>query len=460
MQQLGPLDAIFLSIETAETPTHIGGLALLDPSTGNDFGFDRFRAFVGERLRLCPRFGWKLQEVPFGMDLPYWVEDGELELERHVHKAAVPQPGGTQEVADLVGYLFARPLHRDRPLWEMFYIEGLQGGRVAMLWKVSHALMDGVSGAGLVDLLFDIEPEPAAQPLVPTDADARAGRKARLGEMLRQSTRNSFKRPGALGRHVRKAVKSAIDERRSGESSVPVETPRVSFNGNVGPRRAVAWTTISLEEVKAAKNALGASVNDVVLGVTGGALRRYLEHNDELPETPLTAMVPISTRDEGDKSLGNQIIDMPVTWATDVADPVARLRVIQRATKKLKERKKNPGGEMIPMLAEGFTPALANLFIRAACASQESTPLVGSAVVSNVPCSPVPLFIAGARIAGMVPMSVLAPTQGLNITVLSYCGDLHFGITVDPELVPEPWLITDGIPKALLELQESISRRG
>ena len=176
-QQLTPLDAVFLSLETPEMPGHIGGLAILDPTTHPEeaFDFDTFVEFVAERLVLCPRFSWRLQEVPFGLDQPYWVEHEELDLKDHIQALGVPAPGGMRELSDLAGFLFAGPLDRSRPLWQMYFVEGLQGGRVALLWKVHHSLMDGVSGAGLVEMLFDIDPVPAERPMVPVQDEAEAG---------------------------------------------------------------------------------------------------------------------------------------------------------------------------------------------------------------------------------------------------------------------------------------------
>ncbi len=167
-QQLDPRDAVFLALEAPGSPAHIGGLAVLDPTTAPEgFDFEHFVEAVGERLPLCPRFTWQLQEVPLGLDHPYWVDPATtgngagLELERHIRRVAVPAPGGRRELSDLTSYLFAQPLDRSRPLWEMFLLEGLEGGRVALLWKVHHCLIDGMSGAGLVEQLFDIEPAPA-----------------------------------------------------------------------------------------------------------------------------------------------------------------------------------------------------------------------------------------------------------------------------------------------------------
>jgi diacylglycerol O-acyltransferase len=196
-QQLSPMDAVFLSLETPEIPGHIGGLAVLDPTSHPEavFDYETFLEFVAERLPLCPRFGRRLQQVPLGLDEPYWVEHAEHDLSQHVQRVAVPSPGNMAELTDLASYLFARPLDRSRPLWEMFFIEGLQGGRVAMLWKVHHCMMDGVSGAGLVELLFDLQPVPGERPLVSVDERAEAGSDVGWATMAQRAVGNAARRP-------------------------------------------------------------------------------------------------------------------------------------------------------------------------------------------------------------------------------------------------------------------------
>jgi diacylglycerol O-acyltransferase len=465
VSQMSPLDGIFLSLETPETPAHIGGLAVLDPSTfpsteGSAFDFNHFRDFVAERIARCPRFGWRVREVPFGIDLPYWVDDEALNFNEHVRRAALPAPGGTQELGALVGHLFAMPLDRTRPLWEMYLIEGLQGGRVALLWKVHHCLMDGVSGAGLMELLFDLSPEFARR-----DRAVSGGREHQRGEieaaaptaptwdqMLGRSLRNAVERNVKLGGNLLKVASESLGQ----NNEVSVETPRVSFNGTVGARRAVAWTSVPMSQLKSVKDQLGVTLNDVILGLTGGAVRNYLENRDELPEAPLKAMVPVSTRKKGDQSVGNQIREMAVDWATDLADPIERILRIHEGTTRAKSEVAKGGPSLIGGLAESLPPAITSLIARAGAVLPESIPLPANAVVSNVRMPAVPFYIAGARITATIPISVLAPTQGLNITAISYCDEIYFGITADPRLIPDPWSLAEGTAKSLIELQAAM----
>ncbi len=460
MQQLTHMDAVFLSMETRETPSHIGGLALLDPSSSPiEFGFQRFVDFLESRVALCPRFSWLIQEVPLGLDRPYWIESKGTRPSDQVHRVNVPSPGTARELADLAGLLFERPLDRSRPLWEIFFIEGLQGGRVALLWKLHHCLMDGASGAGLAELLFDLSPEPGGRPLVPVDDTARAGRPAGYGEMFGRAVRNGLELPVAGARHVGRAVRRAVDGMFEED---PVEgrvtAPRASFNTTVGARRAVAWSTVPLDDAKAIKNALGVKLNDVVLAITGGAIRLYLEQRGELPEQSLVAAVPISMRDSGDKLLGNNLSEINVYWGTDREDPVERVFAIHQAANNAKrDVKMRRSIDPMGILAETLVPGAVNWLMRAVSSLTDSIPLPANAVVSNVTMTPIPLYIAGAKVEGIVPISLLAPTQGLNITVISYDGGLHFGITADPDQLREPWFVAGAIQKAMIELQQAVA---
>jgi diacylglycerol O-acyltransferase len=454
MSQLSPLDGVFLSMETPETPAQIGGLAILETSTASQFDFTGFRDFVAERVALCPRFTWRIKQVPFGLDLPYWVDDETLDFTKHVHRIALPAPGGQHELAALSGHLFSVPLDRSRPLWEMYFIEGLQGGRAALLWKVHHCLMDGVSGAGLVELLFDSEPTPSKRKVNPSELEEAPTKPPSFGRMLRRSMRNASKRNVKFSQNLINAAAASLAS-RDRDSGASNEVPRASFNGIVGARREVAWSSVPLEHLKDIKNQLEVTLNDVILGITGGAVRRYLGDQGSLPDDGLSAIIPMSVRAEGDKTIGNQVQEIAVDWATDVADPVERILRINRGTKVAKRDVAAGVPNIIGGLAESFPPAMTSLITRFGAAFADRIPLPGNAVVSNVRMPDYPLYIAGAKIASMIPMSVLAPTQGLNITAITYCGEVYFGVTADPRLVPDPWQLSDAIAKSLILLQAS-----
>ena len=233
---------------------------------------------------------------------------------------------------------------------------------------------------------------------------------------------------------------------------------RASFNGSVGARRSIAWSSLPLAPLKEIKGELDVTVNDVILGLTGGAVRRYLELQGELPDEPLYAMMPVSTRKKGDKTVNNQVRDVAVDWGTDVADPVERIQRISAGTRKAKRDAAKDEGPIsfIKTMAESLMPGTTKMVVRGSAAFADRLPLPGNCVVSNVRLTDFPMYIAGAKIVGMVPMSVLAPTQGINITVVTYDGDLHFGVIADPRRCAEPWVIAEGIAKSLSELQASM----
>lgn len=464
-QQLSPQDAFFLSLETENFPAHIGGLAFLEPGEDPAFDYDAFVAFARERIGACERFSWRLQEVPLGLDRPYWVRTPDFDPADHIERIAVPRPYSDESLARLVGLLFEQPLDRGRPLWEITLIEGLPGNRSVLLWKIHHCLMDGASGASLSEQLFDASPEAGHREPPRIDDDARAGAPLTATSWLRRALANAAEVQRSQVRYLGRAVEGLV-RRRETEAEEPEQdapsalAPRAPWNGAVGPHRGVSWSSVPLEDVKHLKDALSVTVNDIVLALTAGALRDYLKARDALPESSLIASVPCSLRAADDKRLGNKVSEMAVRWSTDVEDPVDRvLRIHRDASRAKQHARSGEGFDMMRMLGEALVPGVCRLFMQASAAFSERIPLPGNAVVSNVPFSPFPLYCAGARITRAIPISMLAPTQGMNITVVSYCGELHFGMVHDPELLPDPWELAGGIAKQLAVLQAAVDRR-
>lgn len=461
MQQLSPQDAVFLSMETPELPTHIGGLVFLGPAEGRPLDFERFVAFVRERLGPIERFSWRLQQVPFALDRPYWVETPDFDPANHLHCLRLPAPYSPEALSRLVGRIFERPMDRSRPLWDMVLIEGLPGDRHAVVWRLHHCLMDGASGANLAEHLFDLTPDATRAPGDAIVEQAHAGRPVSEATLLTRAARHAAELPLKQGRLLTKALAGLRSNAAASEdedaSTEAATAPPAPWNGVVGPHRGLAWSSVSLADVKRLKQTLGVTVNDVVLGITGGAVRDYLEARGELPEASLRASVPCSVRAEGDRSIGNQVRDMPVHWGTDVADPIARIRAIHASTTRAKQAaKRGDALDMIGVMSEAVLPGALNLFMRAAARAGDRMPLPANAVVSNVAMPPVPLYLAGAKIEQMVPISLLGPTQGLNITLVSYAGEIHFGLVHDPALLPDAWDLAGRIPKTLQALQQAV----
>jgi WS/DGAT/MGAT family acyltransferase len=460
VKQLPDGDAVFLSTETDTAWGHIGGMSILDPTGVPGFGFETLVRQIEQRLVHVPRFRWKLLEVPLGLDRPYWVECPDFDVRKHVHRIGVPSPGGLKELGELAGHLFARPLDRARPLWEVWYIEGLADGKVAMFMKNHHCLMDGQAGVGLAEVLTDLSPNATAPPIVPDGMkEGRPEAPSALGIAVR-AARNVIERQGRRAEHIGRGLRAAASTwwpRKDDEFAPPAwsDVPPLPFNKLVGKRRSFACASLDLEELKTVKKHFDVTLNDVVLEVVGGALRRWLRAKGELPERPIVAMCPVSLRAEGDQTLSNQITMMPVSLATDLDDPADRLRRIAKNSQRSKESVKQGSFDVLAAVSESFAPGLVSLLMRAMAIAPDSVPLPGNLVISNVRGVPIPLYCAGARIESMYPMSVLQAGQGLNATVVSYMGKMEFGFTVDPDLVPDVHELVAQIHRAFEELQSA-----
>jgi diacylglycerol O-acyltransferase len=458
MEQLPGSDALFLAVETDTVYAHIGGLTILDPSGAPGFSYARLVEITEERLRQVPRFTKKLRRVPFDLDRPYLVDDPDFEVEKHLHRIAVPSPGGVRELAEVVGHLYSRHLDRRKSLWEMWLIEGLENGRAALLFKTHHAIMDGASGVGFAELFFDTEPNPPSRPLARKALPARPEREPGAVLLATRGLQSVMGTPFRLLRYgvqVARQLRVMLPYLRAPEMPSVTGLPRVSFNAPLGPERALAWISVPLTTVKEIKNHFEVKVNDVLLALTGSAVRRYLKARGELPDEPLAAAVPVSTRSEDDGSLGNQLTATSISCATDLADPAERLIQIHKSAITAKKMEKAMRAEELAALGDTAPPKLINLAFRALAGAGVSVPT--NVAVSNVAGPSIPLYVAGARIEHIYPMSVLLPSSGLNVTMFSYCGQVDFGFTVDPELVPDPWSLADGIPVALAELKERIA---
>src|SRR3954469_12729011 len=356
MRQLTSLDAQFLALENPRQSGHVAGLAILDPSTGQGrFGCKQVTALLRERLPLLPPLRWRLAEVPLGLDYPYWVDEADLDLGYHVRELGLAAPGTDAQLAEQVARIVSRPLDRARPLWELYVIEGLQSGNVAVLTKIHHALIDGLSGAEIMALLLDLTPE--GRELPATD-DALADAPPSGLQMLGLGLLGVPRYPLRMLRALPKAIPNLEDTpfaifpgagtvsrlaglvRRDGVQRPGLTAPKTIFSGRISPHRRFVFGQLSLDEVKAAKNKHGTTVNDVVVSVCAGAVRRWLLKHDDLPEVPLVAQVPVSVRTgEQFGTYGNRILLMGAPLYTDIADPVERLARTHEALLELKERR-------------------------------------------------------------------------------------------------------------------------
>ncbi len=467
MEQLPGSDTAFLALETPGAPAHVGGLTILDPTTSSDFSFEKLVKTVDQRIRLEPRLTRKLFELPLGLDRPYLVDDPDFDTRNHIHRIAVPSPGGLRELAELASYLHSRPLDRDRPLWELWFIEGVEGGKCAMFMKSHHCLMDGASGAGMGELLCDLEPNPTPGQLPPAAlARAAADEKAEPTysdlEIGLRAARHLAEGPGKLlgfgARMLRQTAGMLLASGQEGAPPLPFSIPDSPFNRDVGPRRSFSGTSVCLDDVKTVKKHYDVTVNDVVLAITGTALRNYLLKRSELPDESLVSIIAVSTRAEGDDATGNRVTMVPCVWATDEPDPVERLKKIHRNADVSKEVSANYDADMLAGVGDALPPGLTNFFMRTFAPSMASVMTPGNVLVSNVRGTPVPLYVAGAKIETMYPLSILMPSQGLNITVVSYMGKVDVGFVADPDLVDDVWALAEEVPGALAELVEAVEK--
>lgn len=462
--QLSARDAIFLAMDTETTWGHVGALSVLDPSTADDFSYEILVRRVEERIGLIPRFKWKLREVGLGFDEPYWVEDLDFDVCKHLHRVDAPSPGTPRELGDLVGRLYARALDRARPLWEVWLIEGLADGRCGMFMKTHHCLMDGEGGAGLAEVISDFSPDASGPIHVPDGFDEASPVPPTEARVLTNAWLHGWTRSRNAFRYARDAASEALGSFLQGHRSLdppaPADVPRVSFNAAVGSRRALSCAAISLERVKAIKKSLDVTVNDVVLEIIGSILRADLRDRGELPDLPLAACVPVSLRTPGDARLGNQITNMIVSLETDLLSPVDRLLRIHRRARRAREKLAKTHVDLFNAIGESLAPFAAHALIELSSseAALQNLPLIGNLVVSNVRGAPAALYTAGARVEAMYPISMVQAGQGLNVTVLSYTGQMNFGFTVDPDLIPDPWALADRVEPALEALEQDLAR--
>ncbi len=480
MERLSGLDASFLYLETPTLHMQVALTLVLDPSTvPGGYTFDRMKAAIAARIPCAPVFRRRLVEVPLRLGHPVWVDDPDFDIDYHVRRAAVPQPGGLRQLADLAGDIAGHQLDRSKPLWEMWIVEGLAEQRIAIIAKMHHSTVDGVSGAALLSILFDLEPAP---PLVPPADDmappapvddhipsslelmsqAAAARTLRPLEIAQDVVRTGHRvlnvrrvRIGTRNRLDPHEVPATTPAKSAGKAALPLTAPRTSFNVAVTRRRSVALTAIGLDDVKRVKNATGATVNDVILAVCTGALRSFLIEGDELPDKPLVAVVPVSVRPDTDAPGGsNQVSTLFVQLPCQQHDPLDRLRTIHLGTKGAKEEHNALGADMLLNWAEHATPNVfavsARLYTRMRLADRHRP--IANLVISNVPGPDFPLYLAGAELVAGFPLGPVMDGMGVNITVMSHRGVLNWGILACPESIPRLWNLAAAIPAALDEL--------
>jgi len=455
--RLTGLDASFLHLESEAQPMHVGSLAIFEgPPFFDDAGRFRLedaREVISSRLHLVPRFRKKIMTVPFGQGRPIWVDDHDFDLNYHVRLTALPKPGNEEQLKTLMGRLQSTVLDRRRPLWELWFVEGLEGDRVAIIQKTHHALVDGISGVDVATVLLDFEPNPEPvkaptwtpkPPPAPMQLlrDSVVERATVPAEMLR-SGRAAVRGPRRAVNRFTKALQTL--------ASMGSLAPRMPFNVAVGPHRRVEFVRADLAPVKEAKRTLDATVNDVVLaGVAGGVRHFLIARGEAVDGLTLKTFVPVSVRDDSQRmALGNKVSGVIVDLPVGTVDPAERVRQISAQTRRLKETQQAVGAEVLTGLAD-YAPA--TLFSLAARLMPFQRSInIG---VTNVPGPQQPLYCMGATMLEAFPYVGAFAGAAIVVAVLSYNGALGFGLTGDREAVPDLGVLAEGIEKSLADLAQ------
>jgi WS/DGAT/MGAT family acyltransferase len=453
MEQLQGMDASFVALETPNSPMHIGSVLIYDPSTAPG-GFVRFKdilKFYEERMQLSKTMRQKLVKVPFNVDYPYWVEDADFDLEYHVRHLALPKPGDWRQMCIQAARIFARPLDLNRPPWEFTVVEGLDNvpgvpkGSYAIVTKVHHSAIDGMSGIDMMQALHTLTPSTAP----PNEPDTWKPEKYpnKVGMFAKGYVRawlNPIRQVGVAAQAV-PGVYRAAKGMIKGEFGLnaAIRAPKTRFNTKVSPHRVYEGRVFELSQIKALRNlAEGAKVNDVMLTIIGGGLHKYLKHHDELPKTTMTAMAPISVRAEGEKNtMGNQVSAMIAPLGTHIADPAERMAYVYEQTSRSKEMTNAIGARQMTE-ASKVSPALfmalgAQAYTRLGIANLNMTPVINT-IVTNVPGPPVPIYSAGAKLISMQGMLCLLDGVALGHVVQSYVKEATISFTADRKVMPDP----------------------
>ena len=459
-ERLGAQDKTFLDLERPNEPQHIAAITVFEagrlarPDGGIDI--ERVRAYVASRLHRLPRYRQRLAWIPVE-NHPVWVDDPHFQIDFHVRHTALPRPGDERQLKRLAGRVISQPLDRERPLWEFWVVEGLEGGkRFAIVQKVHHCMIDGISGVDLMRILLALDPEAEPEPSPPFEPRpppgaldllaSEVGRRVSglVGALGR--TPGALRQPADLAEQVREGV-AAVGETLSAALRPASNTP---INQKLGPHRRLDWRDLELSRVKAVKDRLGGTVNDVVLATVAGALRQFLAlRRLDVDRLRIRANVPVSLRTRDERgTLGNRIALFMAELPVDEPDPLARLARVRETMERLKGSRQALGAEVLAAVSEWTSATLLSLAVRGASRGRPY-----NLVVTNVPGPQIPLYMLGARMERCYPVVNLQPQQGLGVGLFSYAGTLGWGFTADPDQVPDLYVFADAVITSFEELE-------
>lgn len=477
MSRLSGVDASFLYLESADMPMHVAGLTLYELPPGFRGSFHaHFKAFFAGRVHLIPIFGKKLAHAPLNLDHPGWVDEDDLDLDYHIQGVRLPAPGTRAQLDALIARMHAQLMDRSKPLWQFTVIEGLEDGRAALYSKVHHAAVDGSSGMIITRALYDLTPEPRVveppAPKAPSPAQAPKDLSTSLTDlmagMIRQQQAALRAMPDMLSALVNAVAPPAGKDTPITELFPNIKLPKLHFiapktpfNTTVGNARAYASRSLLLADAKRIAKATDTKINDVVMAISGGALRKYLAARKALPKAPLLAFVPISTREAGNTEINNQVSGMICPVGTNEADPLKRLADIRAASSEAKD----VAGSVKSAVPQDFAflgaPTIINLMASLGARFRLADWMVpvANVTISNNAGPPVSLYCAGARVSALYPVSIPGHGIALNITVQSYCDQLDFGITADAKAVPDIEMLADALVEAMDEIKTALVAR-
>lgn len=456
LDRLTAIDAQFLTNESESSHMHIGAVMIFD---GDPPTYDEFKAHIASRLDFVPRYRQKLVYPPFGTGRPLWADDPDFNLNYHLRHTALPGAGQERELKILVSRLYSQSLDRAKPLWEMTLVENLEGDRFAIVIKSHHAMIDGISGVDIGTVIFDVSAN--AEPTVPKE-EWRPRPLPSGTELLERGIRDLVAEPIRLGEKALSALRrpSSVAERVGEDAEGLAEVarafadaaPDVPLNVPIGPHRRVTWTSADLNDYRLIKNVFGTTVNDVVLAVAAGSVRRWLlERGVETGGLEMRAMVPVSVRTKDEQgTLGNKLATMRAPLPVYEPDPVARLEIVSAAMDGLKQSKQALGAEVIARLNDFAPPTL----LAQAARLTFSTRLF-NLLVTNVPGPQIPLYVLGRRLSQPIPVAFLAKNHGLAIGVMSYSGEINIGLIGDFDAMPDIGVVRRGMDESLAELKEA-----
>jgi diacylglycerol O-acyltransferase len=463
VERLGPQDASFLYLETPTVHQHVGGVAILDPSTTptGTLTYEDLVRLITSRAHLAPRFRQKVVFPPLATARPVWIDDVDFDPDFHMRRAALPAPGGRKELIDYVQRVISRPLDRTKPLWELYLIEGLEDSHVAILTKVHHAMVDGMAAIDLATVVYDFTPEPVLPEPRPWEPEPEPSR----WDLLRDAVKDQVANPiGAAARVAQRTLSTPSRVIREATEVLGglrevvgggMMAPPSPFNRRPGPNRRWSMVEAPVQTFKDIKNALGGTVNDVVLATAAGGLHCLFRYRREpTRERLLRAMVPVSVRVDADSSvMGNRVssifVDLPIGPMTGKK----RLALIREKTKHLKESNYAVGAEFLMNIGTWAPPT-----IHAAAARLAGRSRFINLVVSNVPGPQVPMYIAGARLLAQYPVMPIAENMGLSIACTSLAGTMAFGTTADWDTMPDIEVLANGMHEALDDLRKAAEK--